>query len=72
MRATNGQVNGKTMNNESPKADAPVPPAGTEQALSEALDQASKQPKPEESSTAEIVGDVISGAIDVVVSIFDN
>ena len=60
------------MNNESPKADAPVPQAGTEQALSEALDQASKQPKPEETSSAEIVGDVISGAIEVVVSIFDN
>ena len=30
------------MNKESPNADAPVPPAGTEQALSEALDQASK------------------------------
>ena len=59
------------MNKESPKADAPVPPEGTEQALSEALDQA-KQPKPEESSTPEIVGDLISDALDVVISIFDN
>ena len=60
------------MNKESPKADAPVPQAGTEQALSEALDQASAKPKVEESSTTEIVGDLISDAIDVVVSIFDN
>ena len=60
------------MNKESPKADAPVPPEGTEQALSEALDQAGKPPKPEESSTPEIVGDLISDALDVVISIFDN
>jgi len=66
------QVNGKTMNKESPQADAPVPPEGTEQALSEALDQATKNPKPEESSTPEIVGDLISDALDVVVSMFDN
>jgi hypothetical protein len=59
------------MNKESPHADAPVPQVGTEQALSEALDQASK-PKPEESSTPEIVGDLISDALDVVISIFDN
>jgi hypothetical protein len=59
------------MNKESLKADAPVPQAGTEQALSEALAQASK-PKPEEPSTPEIVGDLISDAIDVVVSILDN
>ena len=41
-------------------------------ALSEALDQASQKPKPEESSTPEIVGDLISDAIDVVVAIFHN
>jgi hypothetical protein len=58
------------MNKESPKADAPVPPEGTEQALSEALDQA-KKPKPEESSTPDIVGDLICDALDVVVAIFD-
>jgi hypothetical protein len=60
------------MNKESPKADAPVPQAGTEQALSEALDQATEKQKPEESSTPEIVGDLISDALDVVVAIFDN
>ena len=65
------------MNKESPIADAPVPPVGTEQALSEALDQASKNPKPEESSTAERTGDalasdLISDAIDVVIAIFDS
>ena len=60
------------MNKESPKADAPVPPAGTEQALSQALDQASQQPRPEESGTPDIVGDLISDALDVVVAIFDN
>ena len=53
------------MNKESPKADAPVPPAGTEQALSEALDQASKKPKPEELSTGETLAlDLVSDAID--------
>jgi hypothetical protein len=60
------------MNKESPKADAPVPLEGTEQALSEALDQASKQPKPEETSTPDIVGDLVSDALDIVISIFDN
>ena len=59
------------MNKESPTADAPVPPQGTEQALSEALDQAAKKPRPEESRTAEFVGDLISDAIDVVVSMLD-
>jgi hypothetical protein len=60
------------MNKESSKADAPVPLEGTEQALSQALDEASKKPKPEESGTPEIVGDLISDAIDVVIAIFDN
>ena len=69
-------MNGKTINKESPKADAPVPPEGTEQALSEALDQAATKPKPEESSTTETVGDalasdLVSDAIDVVISIFE-
>ncbi|MGB9365924.1 MAG: hypothetical protein WCE79_07920 [Xanthobacteraceae bacterium] len=64
------------MNKESPKADAPVPLEGTEQALSEALDQASKKPKPEESSTTETAGDalaldLVSDAIDVVTAIFE-
>lgn len=60
------------MNNNNPTAaDAPVPPEGTEQALSEALDQASKKPKPEESSTSELAGDLISDAIDVVIAIFE-
>ena len=65
------------MNKESPTADALVPLAGTEQALSDALDQASKNPKPEETSTAESIGDalasdLISDAFDVVLAIFDN
>ena len=60
------------MNKESPIADAPVPLSGTEQALSEALDQAGKKPKPEESSTAETLAlDLISDAIDVVTAIFE-
>jgi len=60
------------MNKESPNADAPVPPEGTEQALSEALDQASKKPKPEESSTGETLAlDLISDAIDVVMAILE-
>jgi hypothetical protein len=61
------------MNNGSPNADAPVPLEGTEPALSEALDQATRKPKPEESSTAEtLASDLISDAIDVVFAIFDN
>ena len=61
------------MNKESPIADAPVPQAGTEQALSDALDQASKKPKPEESGIAEtLASDLVSDAIDVVIAIFDN
>jgi len=59
------------MNKESPRADAPVPQAGTEQALSEVLDQASTPPKPEESNTPEIVGDLISDALDIVISMLD-
>lgn len=58
------------MNKESPKADAPVPPAGTEQALSEALNRAS-EPKPEESSGAALASDLISDAIDIVLGILD-
>ena len=49
------------MNKESPKADAPVPPEGTEQALSEALDQAGKKPKLDESSIGEtLAADILS------------
>lgn len=65
------------MNNNNPNAaDAPVPPEGTEQALAEALDQAGKKPKPQDSSTAESVGDshaldLASDAIDVVIAIFE-
>jgi hypothetical protein len=63
------------MNKESPKADAPVPLEGTEQAL-EQVEAAAKQKKPEESSAPETAGDalasdLISDAIDVVISIFD-
>lgn len=63
-------MNGKTINKESPKADAPVPPEGTEQALSEALDKAST-PKPEESNTAELASELISDALDIVIATFD-
>ena len=60
------------MNKESPKADAPVPLEGTEQPLSEALDQATEKQKPEESSAAETLrDDLISDVIDVVTSIFE-
>jgi hypothetical protein len=61
------------MNKESPTADAPAPQAGAEQALSDALDQASKKPPPEESSIGETLAlDLVSDAIDVVIAIFDN
>jgi hypothetical protein len=61
------------MNKGSPKADAPVPPEGTEQALERAQHLA-KQQKPEESSVTETAGDtfdLISDAIDVVIAIFE-
>ena len=61
------------MNKESPTADAPVPQLGTEQPLSDALDQATKEPKPEEASIGEtLAADLISDAIDVVIAIFDT
>jgi hypothetical protein len=63
------------MNKESPKADAPVPLTGTEQALEHA-EAAAKQKKPEESSVTETIGDalasdLISDAIDVVFAVFE-
>ena len=61
------------MNKGSPKADAPVPLEGTEQALEQA-EVAAKRQKPEESSVTETAGDaldLISDAIDVVTSIFE-
>jgi len=61
------------MNKESPKADAPVPLEGTEQAL-EQVQHAAKQKRPEESSVTETAGDaldLISDTIDVVVAIFE-
>ena len=59
------------MNKGSPKADAPMPLEGTEQAVGEAAKR-----KSEESSVTETVGDalasdLISDAIDVVIAIFD-
>jgi hypothetical protein len=55
------QVNGKTMNNGSPTADAPVPAAGTEQAAA----QAARQQPPPESSTKDVVSGVVEGVADV-------
>jgi len=55
------------MNKESPKAGAPLPLAGTEQAVGEA-EQIAKKQKPEESS---LTDDLVSDAIDVVISIFE-
>ena len=49
------------MNNGSPTADAPVPPAGTEQTA----DQAVKQPPPAESSTLDTVSSVLDGVTNV-------
>ena len=50
------------MNNGSAKADAPVPPEGTEQAADQAAKQ---QPPPAETSTADTVASVIDGVADV-------
>jgi hypothetical protein len=51
------------MNNGSPKADAPVPPKGTEQAADQAAQQ--QQPPPAETSTMDTVASVIDGVTDV-------
>ena len=62
------------MNNGIPKADAPVPPEGTEQAADQAAKQ---QPPPAETSAMDTVGSVIDGVTDVagiaadVLSIFE-
>jgi len=48
------------MNNGSPKADAPVPPKGTEQAADQAA-----QPPPAETSTLDTVASVFDGVTDV-------
>ena len=57
------------MNKESPTADAPVPPQGTEQAA----DQAAKQQPPpaEESSALDTVASVVDGVSDVAGTVFD-
>jgi hypothetical protein len=51
------------MNNESPKADALVPPKGTEQAADQAAQQ--QQPPPAETSTLDTVASVFDGVTDV-------
>jgi hypothetical protein len=51
------------MNNGSPKADAPVPPEGAEQAADQATQQ--QQPSPTETSTMDTVASVIDGVTDV-------
>jgi len=61
------------MNNGSPTADAPVPPAGTEQTA----DQAAKPQQPPESNAIDTVSSVVEGVTDVaslavdILSIFD-
>lgn len=63
------------MNNGSPKADAPVPPEGTEQAADQAAKQ--QQPPPAETSATDPVTSVIDGVTDVagiaadILSIFE-
>ena len=60
------------MNKESPTADAPVPPRGTEQAA----DQAAKQQPPpaDESSALDTVASIVDGvgdAADIAGTVFD-
>ena len=50
------------MNKESPPADAPVPPQGTEQAADQAVEQ---QPPPAESGALDTVASVLDGAANV-------
>ena len=52
------------MNKESPSADAPVPPAGREQAADQAAEQ-QQPPPPEELSVLDTVGSIVDGATDV-------
>ena len=58
------------MNKESPTADAPVPPRGTEQAA----DQAAQQQPAEEQSALDPAGNIVDGVTDVadvVDTVFD-
>jgi len=63
------------MNNGSPTTDAPVPPAGTEQAADQAVKQQQAAP-PVESSTLDTMSSVLDGVtnvadvVDAVFSIF--
>ena len=62
------------MNKESPTADAPVPPAGTEQAADQGIKQ---QPPPGESGVMDTIATVIDGVTDAagiaadILSVFD-
>ena len=61
------------MNKESPSADAPVPPAGTEQAADQAARQ-QQAPPAGEPSAPDTVGSIVDGATDVadvVGTVFD-
>ena len=56
------------MNNNSPtSADAPVPPAGTEQTADQMAKQ--QQQPPAESGTADIVSDVVEVVADLIFSV---
>ena len=61
---------------ERPDADAPVPPVGTEQAAAEQARRQNPQPPAGESSTGDVVGDVVETIGDVVIggilSLFDD
>ena len=60
------------MNKESPIADAPVPPQGTEQAADQAVKQ--QLPPAEEPGVLDTVGSVVDGVAnvaDVVGTVFD-
>ena len=60
------------MNKESPPADAPVPPQGTEQAADQAAQQ--QQPPAEEQSALDTAGNIVDGVTDVadvVGTVFD-
>ena len=60
------------MNKESPTADAPVPPRGTEQAADQAAQE--QQPPAEEQSALDTAGNIVDGVTDVadvVGTVFD-
>ncbi|MBV8836224.1 MAG: hypothetical protein JO000_06785 [Alphaproteobacteria bacterium] len=66
-------TNNNNMNTPTRAADAPVPQGGTEQTAADQAASQAAQPQGEPSSSGEsVVGEVISGAIDILISLLDD